>query len=413
MRTPLRWTELLRLLGGTIAIATPFPWGSGTVTLNTSTVFPMVFSAETHLAPLTTAPTPVVIRMRPVTPALGTSQAVLTLTPQRPVQDGNQVSMLLKANLQSTRAGVYTPVDAAGLNFLGVTPLAVNPAVPTPGPDRPGQRYLRFGPEGDYRHEGKVPPYPSLRSHVLTLVRMDARQAVFNVDGLGEVVRKGDPRTGFPDLAPLVEDPDLPALRRRYVSVPVWAYGGLNTDCLTNPQTDIGFNAPMKRPLKIRDILRVTTSMRLNVNEGDGDDVGDGGGVTALTPLIVLVASNPDFKAKGNLSSAFEGNVKNADSVTATCGDTFVLRLADSWALPRVFSLTAPGRDVPAAAPNTLKTLNRQQYAWLFGFPSASYGTVQELMASTTWKYLNIPFSATVTFGRTGQVHDIQVPSLP
>lgn len=420
MRTPRLWTGLLGLLGGTLAIGTPFPWGSGTITLNASTAFTMVFSAETHLDPLTAAPSPVVIKMRPVTPALGANQATLTLTPQQPVQDGHQVRMPIKANLQSTRAGVYTPVDAAGLNFLGVTPLAFNPAVPMPGPDRPGQRYLRFGTEGDYRHEGEVPPYPTLRSHVLTLVRMDGRQAVFNVDGLGEVVRKGDPRAGFPDLAPLVEDPDLSALRRKYVGVPVWAYGGLKTDCLTSPQTDLGFHAPLRSPLKIRDILRVATPIRLNVNEADGDDVGDGASVTALTPLVVLVASSPDFTTGGSFSSVTSEGEGNDDALlalqddgTEPCGDTFVLRLADTWALPRVFSLTPPGRDIPTEIPDNLKTLNRQQYAWLFGFPSASYGTVQELMASTTWNYLNIPFSASVTFDKAGRVKAIQVPRLP
>jgi hypothetical protein len=57
--------------------------------------------------------------------------------------------------------------------------------------------------------------------------------------------------------------------------------------------------------------------------------------------------------------------------------------------------------------------LTRRQYAWLKGYPSATFGTLPRLHKLRRWRYANISFPITVTFDREGRVVAREVPQLP
>lgn len=426
MRRMLVRFGLSGLLGTTLALGSAFPWMGGALETRSEVSPGLVFTAPDHHDLSAFTPTSLSLDLKAITPGLGATPAVLTLLPRGSAQQLRQGTAPLTWTLKPARAGVYSILHPS-LDVRLDAPLSLNPAVPAAGPDVPRQRYLHVGDTGDYRHAGKAVDAAFLQSHVLTLVKLEPQRAVFSAEGLGEVVRAGNTAQGFPDLAAVVEDLELQQLRRQYVGRPIWAYGGLKGTCRPNPGTSIGFDAPMKSRLSIRNILRLAAPMRLNVNGGAGDDVGRGADVTALTPLMFLIAASPEIHVGGTFSSSVitpPGAVPpTAEEMMAaffaaldspqTCGETYVLPLPDTWAVPRVFSLTPPGADVPSEAPEDAKGLTRLQYAWLSGFPSASYGTVQELMAASTWSYRNIPFPATVTFGQNGRVQQVDVPRLP
>lgn len=426
MRRMLVGFGLTGLLGTTLALGSVFPWKGGALEIRPEVAPGLVFTAPDHYDLSSFTPTPLSLDLKSITPGLGTSPAVLTLLPRGSAQQLRQGTVPLTWTLKPARAGVYG-IFHPSLDVRFDAPLSLNPTVPAPGPAVPGQRYLHVGDTGDYRHAGKAVDTTFLQSHILTLVKLEPERSVFSAEGLGEVVRAGNPGPGFPDLSAVVEDPEVQQLRRQYVGHPVWAYGGLRGTCQPNPGTSVGFDAPLKSRLSIRNILRLASPMRLNANGGAGNDVGEGADVTVLTPLVFLIASSPEIHVGGTFSSSVitpPGEVPpTADEMIAdffaaldtpqSCGDTYLLPLADTWAVPRVFSLTAPGADVPDKVPEDVVGLSRLQYTWLFGAPSASYGSMQELMAASTWSYRNIPFSATVTFGQNGRVNHIDVPELP
>ncbi len=424
MRTLL--VGLTGLLGTALALGSPFPWQAGILETRPEVSSALVFTAVDHrdLSPFT--PSSLNLDVKAVTPGLGATAAVLTLRPRGSARPLPQGTVPLTWTLNPARAGVYSILHPA-LDVRLDAPLSLNPAVPLAGPDAPGQQYLHVGSTGDYQHAGKAVDAAFLHSHVLTLKRLEPQRAVFSAEGLGEVIRPGNPDRGFPDLAPVIEDPDVQQLRRQYVGHPVWAFGGLSGSCQPQRGTSVGFDAPVKSRLSIRNILRLAAPMRLNVNGGPGDDVGQGADVTALTPLMVLIAASPEIKVGGTFVSTSitpPGEpAPSAEEIMAaffetvdspqTCGETYTLPLADTWAVSRVFSLTPPGPDVPSEAPEEVVGLSRSQYLWLFGAPNASYGSMQEVMTTSKWAYRNIPFPATVTFGQNGRVKVVDVPRLP
>ena len=327
--------------------------------------------------------------------------------------------MPLALRLNNVTAGVYALAGTP--STLLTFPLALNPQVAQVPPVHPGQRYLRTGSGGHYTHNGTEVSFAFLTSHILTLVKLEAQRAVFRADGLGEIIRQGDTRTGFPELAPLADDPALEQLRRQYVGQPIWAYGGLSGTCHPDAESGVGFEAPFRTAVHIRDLVRVAQPTLLNANGGESDEVTRGADVIALTPLVVLIAASPDIELGGSFSASSSGDTpfspddffKQLHTATDGCGDTYTRMLPDTWALERVFSRTPPGKSVPDDMPQDFHTLTRLQYAWLNGLPSVTYGTLKELLAQPTWAYRNIPFAATVTFGKNGLVQNIDVPSLP
>ncbi|GMA13963.1 hypothetical protein [Deinococcus metallilatus] len=418
----------LILLGA--AQAAGFPWERGFLDVGSSVREPLVFTwDQPELSPPSggwerqplQVPLGVVWSARPV------SGPQATLTPGLPVRFGREqfVPVNLKTSL-TVPAVVNLLAEAPARRSPATTglriafPLAVNPAVPAPSPLAAGQEFLRLGGDAVYRRAGQGLPYPALTGRVLTLRRLEAGRAVFFTDGLGEVVREGDPQAGFSDLAPLVDDPALPALKGRYEGKPVWAYGGLGGVCQPAPEMSQGVEAPLREPLKVRRVLRLARPLVLNASGGFGDEVGHGADSIALTPLVFLLDSralgpNGSFSATGAAAEQLHEQLLNGAGMTdtAACGVSFPAFLPDTWAVERVFSLTPPSAAVPAEPPADPRGLTRWQYAWLFGFPSATFGTRDELLKKSVWEYRNIPFPASVTFDAAGKVGSVEVPRLP
>ncbi|WP_104992240.1 hypothetical protein [Deinococcus sp. NW-56] len=176
------------------------------------------------------------------------------------------------------------------------------------------------------------------------------------------------------------------------------------------------FQADLREPLRIKRILRLTRPVWAGAQRYLGLDNG-GADLIAFTPIVVQVERPAGARVVSGSSSGPEA--RNApgrlfdDARTSPLCQTMNLVLADTWSLPRTFSAAPPSGRVPLDAPASPEGLDRWQYAWLFGFPSATYGPREELLKLRTWQYINIPFPATVSFDERGKVTQVQVPRLP
>ncbi|AFD27603.1 hypothetical protein [Deinococcus gobiensis] len=395
----------------------PFPWSGGYPDPGTTFAQPLQF------VPFTNQPAP---------PPQGWSRAPLTLT-AHPIWSAQPLADL-QAQLtpgptwlqdKSWRAPLAlrlnTPTSAVvqlvreGKN-LG-NPLAINPAVQVPATFGPGQTFLRLDNTTEYRRQGQSLPPSQLAGRVLTLVRTAGEKATFSVPGLGEVERLGRAGDGFPDLAPLVADPALAALKRTYEGKEVWGYGGLGSQCDVSKDASMGVNVPLCQGVRVLQVARLGKPLFLNAQGSFGDDVGRGADAIALTPLVFLLDSTP-FQSNGSFSSSApfeEEDTSWLEQATdpGNCGVAVPIYLPDTWTVQRVFSLTPPSDQVPQDRPEDPHGLTRWQYAWLAGFPSSMFGTVSELLKTPEWKYRNIPFPATVSFDAQGRVQEVRVPRLP
>lgn len=407
------------------------PWSQGYVGSGSSAARPLALILRGGVGPSDRLVFPPrQFPLLPVTPDLGRVGGVLRLRAGTSLTHSPYGDELpLTSAVEVPQAGVYAAGPAAtGERVILEAPLAVNPSVPAP-PALPqvGQAFLRLDGAGEgavYRQSGNPLAYPVLNGRLLRLTRLEGDRAVFDVEGVGEVVREGAPGSGFDDLAPLVEDPDLKVLRARHEGKRVWGYGGLRGTCSPSPQTAVGWGGPPSASARVRHVFRLARPLNLNAQGGPGGDAARGADTLALTPLVFVLDQPQGVEVGGSVSASGADVPDPGDSdafaawlgqitTPASCGDAYTVYLPDTWAVERVFSLTAPSSAVPDPRPDDPRGLTRWQYAWLVGFPDASYGTRDTLLRARQWQYRNIPFPATVTFGPDGRVTDVDVPSLP
>lgn len=431
------------ILGLALAAPTALPWSEGSLDLGQTAAFPLVFRPRSP-TPMPDAPSQSrTVSARVIWSAKPLPPVRAVLTPGRPTPLGQswQVPVALKLNATS-------PAVVQVLN----QPVAVHPGLTVPAV-RLGQSFLRVDLGNVYRQDRRVLSVPELAGRVLTLKRLDAGAATFTVDGLGEVQRGGDPKGGFPDLAPLIDDPGLAALKRTYEGQRVWGYGGLHADCFPSAREQVGVAVPFTQGVRVRRVARLGKPMSLNVQGGVGSgEVGWGADALALTPLVFLLDPAP-FESDGTGSFSSVGDAGETGPLPpgvrpapppptavplsppdefmaqiaqgnqpGVCGQSVALYLLDTWAVTRVFSRTAPGAGVPGvgdgrgpgiSAPIGARGLTRWQYAWLSGFPSSTFGDLSAVLRLSEWQYRNIPFPATVRFDAQGKVPEVDVPRLP
>ncbi|WP_083922514.1 hypothetical protein [Deinococcus aquatilis] len=421
---PLKWLAWSVLLsGGAAGLPAEFPWSSGYLEVGPSFAHPLLFQQDFQ------APGP---------PLAGWSRVPLPLTPQVvwAAQPGVRVgtaSLVPGLPQQVSRTwqvpvALTLPVSAPaivdlGPGLRGPGAVAVHPGLSVPTRFPPGQVFLRVSLDANYRQGGHSLSVPQLNGRVLTLQRLEAGRALFTVAGLGEVERLGSPSRGFPDLAPLIPDPELATLKRTYEGHDVWGYGGLSTSCAPSEQAGVGVEGPHTQALRVQRVARLGTPLSLNVQGGFGSELGHGADAVTLTPLVFLLDAAP-FQSDGSFGFSSSPNqpdvseeellaqIETAQS-PGVCGSTVPIFLMDTWAVPRVFSRTPPTAQVPVKMPEDPTGLTRWQYAWLAGFPSSTFGSLSELLRLSEWQYRNIPFPARVSFDAGGKVKQVEVPRLP
>ncbi len=420
------------------AAPAPFPWTQGYLDPSRSFAQPLLFTQDYQQAGppsqgWSRAPLSVVVRSVWPAQPLEFERAELLPGVPEPIGQSWRVPVGLRLLGTLKRPAV---LQLTGPDRLGVT-LAVHPGLSVPTNFSPGQDFLRTDLNVVYRQNGKPLDVPALAGRVLTLRRLEAGRALFSAEGLGEVERIGDPAAGFHDLSPLIPDPDLAALKRRYEGKTVWGYGGLRTHCFPNENSSVGKGVELNQGVTVRRVARLGKPQFLNVQGGAGDDVGHGADALALTPLVFLLDATP-FGSTGDLGFSSSGPAGEAgspptapdpDPVNADlqrfmelanrpdlCGLNVPYALLDTWAAERVFSLTPPSQALLTLSRNLPpdgRGLTRWQYAWLNGFPSSTFGSLGEVLTLPHWQYRNIPFASTVSFGQNGQVDGVQVPRLP
>ncbi|WP_424949933.1 hypothetical protein [Deinococcus sp.] len=434
--------SLAVLLGPLLSAATPsaFPWTRGYLDVGRSLDQPLLFmeDAEQPNPPAqgwSRAPLPVMVSSVWRAGAAGIRKA--ELLPGVPESLGQSWRVPVGLRLSGSDRPAVFKLTGAG---RGTVTVAVHPGLKVLATVRPGQEFLRLDLNAVYRHSGKVLDAPALAGRVLKLLRLESDRAVFRAEGLGEVERMGNPAQGFPDLAPLIVDPDLTALKRQYQGHTVWGYGGLHANCFLDQNSSIGKGVGLETGVTVRRVIRLGKPLLLNVQGGYGHDLGDEGDVLALTPLVFLLDAKP-FDSTGDLGFSSISTADQAAPLLGAadapppgpeetdiqrlmelsnrpdiCGLSVPYALIDTWAVTRVFSLTPPSRELLKLRQNLPKDalgLTRWQYAWLSGFPTIDTGTVGELLKLGVWQYKNIPSPATVSFDSAGNVSHVEIPNLP
>lgn len=312
-------------------------------------------------------------------------------------------------------AGVYRMnVSLPGGHPLYAPVVSLNPGVQVRDPRQVGQTFIHLGGNAVFRQGGKELGHAQLIGKLFTLKSVTGSGATFRVEGIGDVTWRGGWNGNFPGLVPVADDPSLDIFRKTLIGKPVWMYGGLNVYCQVTPSTSADLVQSYRDPVRVKRILRLTRPQWGGAQRYVGlDNVG--ADLIAFTPVLVQLdrpkaarvvsASGTGDPAKNGMNSIFK------DALTTPACQTLNLILADTWSLPRTFSATAPSRRVPVE-PKEVKGLDRWQYAWLKGFPSASYGPRGELLKLNQWQYINIPFPITVTF-TNGKVSEVVEPRLP
>ncbi len=388
--------------------------------------------------PLTVRLGDVDARLAPVTPDLGrVSHAHLTFAPGVPRTVTLPPSSLKDVRLPfrlaadtATPRGVYALEpglpgsdgwdNPPGFDPVIDYPLAYTPGLGVPQSYRPGQRFLFLG-EGAKRYYlgERTLKHRHLYGRMFTLVRYSGKTAYFRVEGVSQlVVLKFVSHRHFPGLAPLLDDPNLPALRRAYLSQHVWLYGGSRLSCSYKPDTGITFAGPPRKALRLRRIVRVAwpTGFALAGTAGGGGyNASSPGDLMVVTPLVVQFE-----KPTGLAVRVAYGGADLVGITTRTSAAELLRRcppltelLADTWQFPTIFSLTPPPKLPRTTGVNDYLGLTRRQYAWLQGYPSTTFETLPRLLELNQWKYANIPFPVTVTFGRAGRVVKQDEPRLP
>lgn len=421
------------LLGSAAAAPAPFPWSQGYLDPGRSFAQPLLYMQDYRQAGPPAdgwSRAPLSVTLSSVWPAepAGVEKAELLPGVPEPIGQSWRVPVGLRLPGTLTRPAV---LHLSGPARLGMT-LAVHAGLSVPTTFQPGQDFLRTDLDVVYRRNGHALDVPALAGRILTLRRLEAGRVLFNAEGLGEVERLGDPAAGFPDLSPLIADPDLAALKRRYEGHTVWGYGGLHTPCFPDANGSVGKGVAFTQGVTVRRVARLGKPSFLNVQGGAGDDVGHGADALALTPLVFLLDARP-FASTGDFGFSSSGpagvaapdpDPANADlqrfmelaNRPDLCGLNVPYTLMDTWAAERVFSLTPPSQELLTLSRNLPpdgRGLPRWQYAWLNGFPSSTFGGLGDVLKLPMWQYRNIPFASTVSFGQDGRVNGVQVPRLP
>lgn len=373
-------------------------------------------------------------RLASVTPDLGrVSSARVVFAPQTPQvitlpPESSEVTFLFRLETDAPR-GVYALELGLPSGFIrdnppGFDPVIDYPIAHTPGLRPPttyglGQRFLFLGDDADrYSHDGEPLRHRQAYGRLFTLTGYRAETANFRVEGLPREVRLKTPsRLHFPGLAPVLDDPVLTKVRDTYVGRPVWSYGGPRLTCSYNPDTRISFTGPLRKPLQVRRILRVAWPSGLAPAGSagrDGYNPSSPGDSMVSTPLVVQFE-----KPTGFVFSSASGSA-DLDAILTGSPDAELIRrcppvaklLIDTWQLPTVLSLNPPLRLPRIQSVGDYLGLTRQQYAWLEGYPSATFGTLPRLLKLKRWKYANTPFPVKVTFDRNGRVIEQDVPRL-
>lgn len=374
-------------------------------------------------------------RLAPVTPDLGrVSRARLVFPPRAPrlitlpPKSSNEVAVPFRLQTAAPR-GVYAleldlPGESIWDNPPGFDPvidypLAHAPHLRVPETYRRGQRFLSLGAVRGYRHNGRPLGYHEGHGRLFTLTGYRGGTARFKAEGLARAVTlRTSSRSRFPGLAPLLHDPALAGLRRAYVGKRAWAYGGFELSCAYGPGTRLTFSGPPRAPLRVRRVWRVAWPVGLSLAGtagAGGYNPASPGDLTVATPLVVQFEKS----ARLAFSSAYGGG--NLDAVLADASDAALLRrcpplsefVADAWQLPTVLSLKPPPELPRVRDEASYLGLTHSQYAWLVGYPTATFGKLPQLLELRRWQYASIPFPITVTFDRRGRVVVRDVPRLP
>lgn len=358
------------------------------------------------------------VTLTPVTPMSGQPSKGTLSGPAAYDVPGNRPGPRQMVPLSFTSdapAGVYRMnVSLPGGHPLYAPVVALNPGVQARDPRQVGQTFVHLGGNAVFRQGAKELGHAPLIGKLFTLKSVTESGATFSVEGIGNVTWTGDWNGNFPGLMPVVDDSSLDIFRKTLIGQPVWMYGGLNVYCRVTPSTSANLEQSYREPMRVKRILRLTRPQWSGAQRYLGLDNG-GADLIAFTPVLVQLerprtarvvsASGAGDPAKNGMNSIFK------DALTTPACQTLNLILADTWSLPRTFSATAPSRRVPVE-PKEVKGLDRWQYAWLKGFPSASYGPREELLKLNQWQYINIPFPITVTF-TNGKVSEVVEPRLP
>lgn len=355
--------------------------------------------------------TNVMARLAPVTPDLGrVSSARIIFAPGTPASiklrpAGEEVILPFRLETSAPR-GVYAlELDMLG-GFIEDNPPGFDPVIDYPlahAPDlhipetyRTGQRFLHLGnAPADYRHRRQRLRNPAIYGRMFTLTSYQENGAWFRVDGLTQEVQlKTSSRSYFPNLAPVLNDPHLAGVRRAYVGRRVWAYGGFGLTCSPDPNNYVSSGGTLRASLRVRRILRVARSMGLGLAGSSGlggYNAASPGDMMTGTPLVVQYEPR---------------------AAPPRACPLLTQLLADSWQLPSLVSFTPPP-ELPRVRNSNYVGLTRQEYAWLEGYPDATFGSLSHLLKLRTWKYISIPFPIRVTFDWQGRVSERDIPQLP
>jgi hypothetical protein len=248
-------------------------------------------------------------------------------------------------------------------------------------------------------------PVDPLKVHFreLTLVRRDEHGAShLLLDGKRHVVTKDRDPFQEHELVPLVESPELAALRRRYLGRRVWTYGDLSAwrEAL-RPRTSASSGVKPGRSLKIAriyQIAKVPIDFSKNGSWGKGLDLqgrykprdyGD------ESPFL-LVYDLPDLRLTSwSGSDLWSKEDERRAEDPRSYGLPYNV-FVGSWFFDRLFSLRPPTpetaraiRRVEArsrAGEDSLLGLTHVQVAWAFGWPMARK-PISQLLKEPTWTY--------------------------
>jgi len=355
--------------------------------------------------------TNVTARLAPITPELGrVSSARVVFAPGTPTSvevrpTGEQIVLPFRLETSAPR-GIYAlelnlPGSSFSENQPGFDPvidypLAHAPDLRVPKTYRIGQQFLHLGnTPADYRYQGRRLQNAAVYGRMFTLTGYQKDGVRFRIDGLPQEVRlKTASRSHFPNLAPVLNDPYLAGARRAYMGRRVWAYGGFSLTCSPDPNSYASAGGTLRASLRIRRILRVAWPVGLGLAGSGGlggYNAASPGDLMTGTPLVVQYEPRAAPPQPCPLLTQL---------------------LADSWQLQSLLSLTPPP-ELPRIQNQDYVGLSRQEYAWLEGYPDATFGSLSYLLKLKTWKYINIPFPTKVTFDQHGLVLEQDVPQLP
>jgi len=220
--------------------------------------------------------------------------------------------------------------------------------------------------------------------HTATLASIDENKFVFTVSGTSFKIAEPSnlPVTAIPGLPPLIEDPVVEDLERRYAGKRVWGRGQTAAECVVDiPGQAMAGGGPGMIPSSVHHVFRVYQSglLRLGNNVGEFDGSGDSEIFMDGSPLVVWLDVP---RLKGQVLPAIPATGPFPGVSRRQCIVTYAT-FADGWDLDRSYSVSAP----PAGLPKTIQPgMTHEEVAWLLGYPPV-YGAPAELNRLQIWRF--------------------------